>query len=132
MENAKIGIVEDVEPIAHLTISHLKSLGHEIIFHATTREEALEYIDRIEAGEIKVDVYLVDGKLSESSAIGEDAAVISEEIERRGLSGTVIGFSADELTEGAFHYQAAGKKLEIVEEIIESQPDSAKSSSLQE
>lgn len=122
MEQAKIVLIEDDEGVASVAKLALEIYGHEVIYHTETRDEAMSTLNQIEEEELGVDVFLLDGKLSEESGLGEDAHIISQEIRTKQLGGIIIGFSSDKLPEDICDYQAPSKNILTVLNIIDSLP----------
>jgi CheY-like chemotaxis protein len=111
MELARVAIIEDKDEIRSLTRRALETANHTVVSEAKTREEAIELVDRVAAGDIEVDVYLLDGKLHKESAIGEDARIISQRMQIQRIGGHVIGFSIDELPEDVCHSSVENKDV---------------------
>ncbi|HET7059736.1 MAG TPA: hypothetical protein VFH99_00240 [Candidatus Saccharimonadales bacterium] len=72
--------------------------SHEIVESAGDLSGALETVDRMHAGEVDVNVVLLDGNL-DGGVGGSDAIIISKRIRELGLPVRIIGMSSQSLVE---------------------------------
>lgn len=122
MERARVALFEDDEDVRLLSQLVVGDTSHEIVAEASSRQEALEVVDKVEAGELEVDVFLVDGQLSTQSESGEDALAIHDYIVEKKIGGVILGFSAEPM--GAEHcdIDVPGKSIFKAVGIIDTLP----------
>lgn len=94
-ERAKVVLFEDDADVRILARMAMSYTPHELVSEASSQLEALETVERVAAGELEVDVFLFDGRLSPTSGAGEDARIIHDYIKALRIDGTTLGFSIE-------------------------------------
>jgi CheY-like chemotaxis protein len=80
MQEANIGIFDDLEPFRRITADMLSKLGHHILINEGTFRGSISAIQSLED---ELDVALVDGNLDSFSGPGEDGELISQALREK-------------------------------------------------
>lgn len=97
MEHARIALFEDQDAIRQMVIAVLGNTTHEVVAEAKTVNEALDVVQQVENGDIKIDVVMLDGNLDGGRTDCTDALKIATDIKKRGIPAVIIGFSTYQL-----------------------------------
>lgn len=92
-EKAKVFIAEDSNSYQELVKVFLEEAGHTVALSATTIEEALACVDRLE--ELGIDVAVLDGNLSENEYRGYEGQMIRTAIRDKAPNVKIIGMSGN-------------------------------------
>ena len=95
MQGAKIAVFEDDTSHQKLIAEVASIYGHEVVLSANSLRFAMESLDLVAQGVIKVDAYILDGNLGVERD-GRDARIIAQKMGELGLGGLLIGYSANE------------------------------------
>ena len=124
MQEAKIGIFDDLEIFRTRTELILRNLGHNILINAATLRESVKAIDALED---TLDVALVDGTLEHDSEPMSDGKTIARLLrEKFGGSVNIVSVSgAGDIFEGA-DTAIAKADVEAISDFIDQLPDKQK------
>ncbi len=122
MERAKIALFEDDNDVKLLARLAISCSSHELVVEASSQREALEIVEQVSAGELDIDVYMIDGRLSTLSGAGEDALIIHDYISALELGGTILGFSAEMMDSDHCDVSVPNKDIFKAIDIIDALP----------
>lgn len=94
-ERARVAIAEDSTTFIKIIRELLKDSGHEVVAQVSNLPDALELVHKL--AELKVDVLLLDGNLTEDEYKGYDAQAILAEMTKLNSTVKTIGLSGNNI-----------------------------------
>jgi CheY-like chemotaxis protein len=123
MQEANIGIFDDMGPFRRITADMLDKLGHRVLINAGTRTESIAAIEELTE---LLDIALVDGNLDPNSSPGSDDGVVITRLlrEKFGDAVAIVSVSGNGIFEGA---DAAISKFDTkaISDFVDQLPDRA-------
>ena len=93
MEGKRVIIIEDIAPWQRVIARHVIEAGHTIVGSATSLDEALALVKKLQA--LQVDVVTLDGNLTLGDGSGKEGRTILAEIRKNTPKVKIIGLSGD-------------------------------------